>query len=77
VPEKEYIITAFWDSEADVWVAESEDIKGLVTEAATLEQLREKLRILIPELLELNESKSSSRKISYCLKTDYHETITA
>ncbi len=42
------------DSEARVWVAESEDVPGLVAEASTPEELEEKLKTLIPELLELN-----------------------
>ena len=42
------------DSEARVWVAESEDAPGLVAEASTREELEEKLKTLIPELLELN-----------------------
>ncbi|MBI4487940.1 MAG: DUF1902 domain-containing protein [Deltaproteobacteria bacterium] len=47
-------VEATWDSEANVWVAESEDVPGLVTEAESPEALVEKLRVLIPELLELN-----------------------
>jgi predicted RNase H-like HicB family nuclease len=49
-------ITAFWDKEASVWVAESADVPGLITEAATLEALGTKLEIMIPELLEANGS---------------------
>ena len=45
------IITADWDEEAGVWVATSDDIIGLVTEAETLEALREKLADLVPELI--------------------------
>jgi predicted RNase H-like HicB family nuclease len=48
------VIRAFWDEETSVWVAESADIVGLITEAKTLEALSEKLKHLIPELLELN-----------------------
>ncbi|HSG40602.1 MAG TPA: DUF1902 domain-containing protein [Thermoanaerobaculia bacterium] len=48
-------VRADWDPEAGVWVATSSDVPGLVTEAATLEVLTEKLRILIPELLEANQ----------------------
>lgn len=44
-------IDAFWDDEARVWVATSEDIPGLVTEADTVESLLAKLRVIIPELL--------------------------
>ncbi len=51
---QEYTVTATWDFEAAVWVAESENIPGLVTEADNLEVLVTKLRVLIPELLEAN-----------------------
>ena len=51
---KELMIKAFWDENAEVWVAESEDVPGLVTEAATMELLISKLKVLIPELLEAN-----------------------
>ena len=49
-----YEIRAQWDSEAGVWVAESEDVPGLVAEADSPNVLVQKLRTLIPELLELN-----------------------
>jgi predicted RNase H-like HicB family nuclease len=48
------IIKATWDDEAKVWVAETDDIDGLVTEAETLEALRDKVLAIIPELLALN-----------------------
>jgi predicted RNase H-like HicB family nuclease len=44
-------VEAVWDDEASVWVATSDDITGLVTEADTLEDLRAKLIDLVPELL--------------------------
>ncbi|MEI6441760.1 MAG: DUF1902 domain-containing protein [Nostocales cyanobacterium ELA583] len=50
-----YKVEAFWDSEAEVWVASSEDIPGLVTETSTIDILTEKLRLMIPELLVLNQ----------------------
>lgn len=49
-----YEFWAQWDSEAGVWVAESEDVSGLVAEADSPNVLVQKLRRLIPELLELN-----------------------
>ena len=49
-----YQVLAQWDSEAGVWIAESDDVPGLVAEAESPNLLREKLRVLIPELLELN-----------------------
>ncbi len=47
-------VLARWDGEAGVWVAESEDVPGLVAEAESPNALVEKLRVLIPELLEAN-----------------------
>ena len=49
-----YEIRAQWDSEAGVWVAESDDVPGLVAEADSPNALIQKLTTLIPELLELN-----------------------
>lgn len=47
-------VTAFWDADANVWVAESKDVPGLVTEAETVDALVHKLEVLIPELLDEN-----------------------
>lgn len=51
---KPYFIRAEWDCEAQVWVASSDDVPGLVTEADTVEALDTKLQTLVPELLEAN-----------------------
>ncbi|NET58406.1 MAG: DUF1902 domain-containing protein [Symploca sp. SIO2E6] len=48
-------IGALWDADAKVWIAKSEDVPGLATEADTLEALTKKLRIIVPELLQLNQ----------------------
>ncbi len=49
-----YEVGARWDGEANVWVAESEDVPGLVAEAESPNALTRKLQVLIPELLQLN-----------------------
>jgi hypothetical protein len=46
------VVHADWDSEAAVWVATSQDVRGLVTEADTMERLRAKLPGMILDLLE-------------------------
>ena len=51
---KQIVVRAQWDAEAAVWVAESADIPGLVTEADTLEALRAKLPAIISDLIEAN-----------------------
>jgi predicted RNase H-like HicB family nuclease len=50
----EFTVRVMWDAEASVWVAESDDVPGLITEADTFEALVVKLRVMIPELLEAN-----------------------
>jgi len=52
--EKALFVRAEWDEEAEVWVATSDDVPGLVAEADTAEALLAKLHILIPELLDAN-----------------------
>ena len=52
--KKILLVNALWDDEARVWVATSDDVPGLATEAVTWEQLMEKLRVMVPELLEAN-----------------------
>ena len=53
---KQITVKAEWDPEAKVWVATSDDVAGLITEADTVEALTEKLSVLIPELLEANRT---------------------
>lgn len=50
----QYTVKAIWDDAAGVWVASSEDVPGLITEAVTMEALIQKLKIMIPELLKAN-----------------------
>ncbi len=52
---KALFVRAEWDDEANVWVATSDDVPGLATEAVTVEALMCKLEVMIPELLEANE----------------------
>ena len=47
-----HVTTAVSDDEVDVWVATSEDVPGLVTEAPSLNELMAKLKLMIPELLD-------------------------
>ncbi len=50
----QYDVVVFHDDEAGVWVATSEDIPGLVTEADTYEQLVDRICAVTPELLQDN-----------------------
>jgi hypothetical protein len=46
------VVHADWDPEAAVWVATTQDLHGLVTEAVSIEALRAKLPGMIFDLLE-------------------------
>ena len=48
------VVNAIWDAEAKVWIVESDGVPGLATGADTLEELVEKLKVAIPELLAEN-----------------------
>lgn len=48
------IVHADWDPEASVWVATTQDVRGLVTEAKSIEALRAKLPGIVLDLLEEN-----------------------
>ncbi len=46
------VVKAEWDIEAEVWVATSADVPGLVAESSTLEKLRPKVISMIEDLIE-------------------------
>ncbi|MDR1786247.1 MAG: DUF1902 domain-containing protein [Spirochaetaceae bacterium] len=52
----EYIISLTWDDEARVWIAESQELPGLILESTSLDTLMEKVKIAVPELLEAGGS---------------------
>ena len=51
----EYVVRFTWDNEAQVWIATSDDIPGLVLESGSFDALAERVRFAVPELLELNK----------------------
>jgi predicted RNase H-like HicB family nuclease len=54
MPEQVYTVHCTWDADAAVWVAESDDVPGLATGADSWDALIEKLKVVMPELLEAN-----------------------
>jgi predicted RNase H-like HicB family nuclease len=53
----EYTIVLTWDDEAQVWVAENDDIP-IALNSASLDELIERVRLAVPEMLELNGKQS-------------------
>ena len=60
-----YTVNLLWDSEASVWVATSEDIRGLVLESGSLDVLIERVRMAAPEVLKLNNLPLEHAKIAF------------
>jgi hypothetical protein len=73
---KKILVTADWDAEAEVWVTTSDDVPGLVTEAASLNELVPKLKIMVPELLAINgqadEIDHKEVPISLCSRLEFN-----
>lgn len=60
--QNRFNVQVTWDTEAEMWVADSDDIPGLAAEAPDDKSLWEKLEVLIPELLTLNEVRLNPNK---------------
>lgn len=69
----EYVINFTWDNEADVWIATSNDIPGLVLESGSFDALLERTRFAVPELISLNSPKDQSFSLTF--KSERHERV--
>jgi len=73
-----YQVVARWDSESSVWVAESDDVPGLVAEAESPNTLTRKLRVLIPELLQLNGALAEGAEpVEFPVRYHHEESVVA
>ena len=70
----EYVINFVWDEEADVWVATSDDVPGLVLESGSFDALVERVRVAVPELLQLNRKTPAA---SLYIKSERHQKVYA
>ena len=52
--------------EANVYVATSHDLIGLIVEAETLDELEKEVKVLLPEILALNVPSLVKSKSTYC-----------
>lgn len=59
------LVKVIWDAEAAVWVAQSDDVPGLVLESGSFDALIERLRHTVPEMLELNGQKTDSLQMRF------------
>lgn len=58
-------IQARWDAEADVWIATSQDVPGLVVEADTWPGMIEEVRLVLPDLLEASGQPTHNLSLTF------------
>jgi Domain of unknown function (DUF1902) len=58
-------IDARWDGEANVWIATSNDVPGLVVEADTWPTMIEEVRLVLPDLLELSGEPNDNLSLTF------------
>jgi predicted RNase H-like HicB family nuclease len=49
-------VSLTWDDEAYVWLASSPDVPGLALESGSLDALMERVKIAIPDLLDIKDT---------------------
>ncbi|MBR1579761.1 MAG: DUF1902 domain-containing protein [Selenomonadaceae bacterium] len=69
---EEYVVRLDWDEEAEVWIATSDEIKGLVLESDNVDTLVQRTLKAVPELLEIN-GQEQSRGLHF--QYDRHEAV--
>jgi predicted RNase H-like HicB family nuclease len=61
----EYTIILFWDDEASVWIAESQDLTGLILESDSFDMLVYRIKKAVPELLEVSGTDHTQVKLHF------------
>ena len=60
-----HIVNVIWDNNAAVYIATSESVPGLILESGSFDALVEKVRLTVPELLNLNNNKSENVELTF------------
>ena len=70
-------IRAIWDPDAGVWTATSDDVPGLVTEGETIDDVIERAKQVIPELLEFNHVDVGAKPVDIPVHVvaDYRDSV--
>lgn len=69
----EYVVKFVWDDDANVWIATSNDIPGLILESGSFDALLERVRFAVPKLLSLNGISDSPLSLEFI--SERHERI--
>ena len=63
-------INAWLDDDAGVWLATSEDIAGLCVEAETWGGMLEEVRLILPDLMPLNQQSAQGVSLTFKAEAD-------
>ncbi|WP_424947992.1 DUF1902 domain-containing protein [Candidatus Spongiihabitans sp.] len=66
-------VHAVWDEDAHVWTATSTDLPRLVVEVASLDELDEEVKTLVPKLITL-QKKPTAKEVLISMS---HELVTS
>lgn len=69
---KEYIILLSWDEDAQVWIAVNDEIP-VTLESGSIDALIERVKIAVPELLELNGK--TRNNVQLLFKAERHAVV--
>ena len=75
-PPLRAVIRVLWDHDAEVWVATSDDVLGLIVEAASFDEVVQEVRQLVPDLLQLNGG-TQSKVLDLHFLADRLESVAA
>ncbi len=59
------MIDARWDAQAQVWLATSAEVPGLVVEADSWPAMIEEVRLVLPDLLELSDQGADKLSLTF------------
>ena len=72
---RKFVINASWDDVASVWYVKESNVPGLATEADSIPELLEKIKVMVPELMELNGGEVLGREVPLELLTSQQTSV--
>ena len=60
-----YNVNVVWDAESRVWFTKSDDIQGLNLESGSFDALIERVKIAVPELMEINHETAPAYNLNF------------
>ena len=63
-----YRVKITWDDEAHVWLAVGENLEGLVLECGSLDALIERVKVTVPELLEIQGEQQTEISLYFSME---------